>query len=241
LPPPEDRVYRDRRISLVLPSRNERDGLARLLALVPPWVDEVVVADSSTDDSAAVARALGADVVPVARRGYGRALKAGFARATGDLVVAMDADGTYPVEAAELAPLLDRIVDDRADFVSASRFPLRFDPRVMGPARFAGNRIVTAWASLLFLVRFSDVLSGMWAFRRTLVPRFEPLSDGWNFSQEIKILAATDAAIRFAEHRIRYRPRIGASTLAQGHLDLARVGLDNLRSLWRMRWRRGRA
>src|SRR5258706_581967 len=60
-------MYRDQRLSLVIPCYNEEQGIRQVLARVPPAVDEVIVVDNrSTDDTAAVARGLGARVVTVA-------------------------------------------------------------------------------------------------------------------------------------------------------------------------------
>jgi hypothetical protein len=232
-------MYRNLSISLVLPARNEAEGLRHLLSLVPDWLDEILVVDSSTDDSPEVAQAMGARVISSMAHGYGRALKTGFKASSGEIIVAMDADGSYPVESSVLETLVDRLIDDDLHFLSTSRFPMPFDPLVMPWSRFLGNRLVTAWANILFQQHIQDVLSGMWVFRNTLLPRLTSLSNDWNFSQEIKLACFTDPTLRCAEHRIPYGRRIGTSTLDQHPLDLARVGLGNLRRLWNWRWKGG--
>jgi glycosyltransferase involved in cell wall biosynthesis len=228
-------MYRGRSVSLVLPSRDEREGLAVVLAEVPALVDQVVVVEASDCEAADAARTRGAFVVVETRPGYGRALKTGFAIATGDLVATMDADGTYPADAATLGTLLDPLASGRADFVSGSRFPRAFDSRTMPLDRHLGNLVVTGFASLLFGARLADVLSGAWAFRSEALSRLPPLADDWNLSAEIKLACLRAHGVRFEERPIAYRARAGNSTLASGPAGLLRVGLKNLAAIARMR------
>jgi hypothetical protein len=147
----------------------------------------------------------------------------------------MDADGTYPADAATLRTLLDPLASGRADFVSGSRFPRALDPRTMPLDRHLGNLVVTGFASLLFGARLADVLSGAWAFRREALPRLPPLADDWNLSAEIKLACLLAPGVRFEELPIAYRARAGNSTLASGPAGLLRVGLRNLAAISRMR------
>ena len=89
-------------VSVVLPCFNEADSVglcvkeARDALAGAGIVGEVVVVDNgSTDGSGEVAEAAGARVIHEARRGYGSALRAGFAAAEGDIIVMADADSTY--------------------------------------------------------------------------------------------------------------------------------------------------
>src|ERR1700722_13709062 len=93
-------MYKDMRITVVIPCLNEEEGIRNVLGDLPPFVDEIIVVDNgSTDRTSAVARELGANVVSELNRGYGRAYKAGFARATGDIIVTLDGDHSYPADA----------------------------------------------------------------------------------------------------------------------------------------------
>ena len=81
-------MYKNRRITVVIPCLNEKEGIGKVLRELPAFVDEVVVVDNgSTDGTAVVALQLGAHVVTELHRGYGRAYKSGFSRATGDIIV----------------------------------------------------------------------------------------------------------------------------------------------------------
>ena len=92
-------MIRNLRISAVVPCFNEEGGIRQVILRMPVRVDEIVVADNrSTDRTAEVARSMGARVIPVETRGYGAALAGGFAAATGDVIVSLDGDATYPPE-----------------------------------------------------------------------------------------------------------------------------------------------
>ena len=113
-------------LSVVMPCLNEVGTLescirkAQSFFAEPGVAGEIVVADNgSTDGSQELAARLGARVVPVTQRGYGAALRAGFAAAQGRFVVMGDSDGSYDFTA--LAPFLERL---RAgdDLVVGNRF-----------------------------------------------------------------------------------------------------------------------
>ncbi|MBN1884621.1 MAG: glycosyltransferase family 2 protein [Candidatus Krumholzibacteriota bacterium] len=222
-------MYRDKTISVVIPCYNEEEGVARVIASLPPSIDEVVVVDNnSTDRTAAVARELGARVVFEARKGYGAAYKAGLPTVTGDITVTMDGDGTYPVE--QIEECIDHLLDRELDFVSASRFPLK-DPSAMNSSNQAGNWILTAGTALLFLRPIRDSQSGMWIYRSPIYPELRVKSDGMPFSEEIKIAAIRHPRLRFDEYHVNYHPRIG-----EVKLDKWRDGLLNLCYLVKLRF-----
>src|SRR6202035_5382993 len=86
-------MYKGQSITVIIPCRNEEQGIRRVLEAMPDFVDEVIVVDNnSTDRTHEVATALGAKVIHERLRGYGRSYKRGFANATGDLIVTLDGD-----------------------------------------------------------------------------------------------------------------------------------------------------
>src|SRR5215217_4162153 len=104
---------------------------------MPEFVDEVIVVDNaSTDRTADVAHSLGAKVIREDVRGYGRSYKRGFAGATGDVIITLDGDHSYPVDA--LSYLLEAFRHLEIDFLNASRFPVR-DARAMSFKHKFGN------------------------------------------------------------------------------------------------------
>src|SRR5690242_21789560 len=115
---------------------------------MPKFVDEVIVVDNnSTDRTAQVAQDLGAKVIREEVRGYGRAYKRGFADATSDLIVTLDGDHSYPVDA--LSYLIEAFLHLEVDFLNASRFPVR-DAHAMSFKNKFGNLVLSLVMSILF-------------------------------------------------------------------------------------------
>ncbi|GAB4439009.1 MAG: hypothetical protein OHK0015_33340 [Chloroflexi bacterium OHK40] len=221
-------MYRDLRISVVIPCFNEEHGLRHVLEAMPPYVDEVVVVDNnSTDATARVAEELGARVIFEGRKGYGNAYQAGLPAATGDIIATVDGDGTYPSQA--IAPIVDHLIEQRLDFVSASRFPLR-DKRAMRGRNVLGNKVLTYAFRALYLRWIADSQSGMWVFRRECLRAIRPSQPGMAFSEEIKIEALQAPGLRFGEFHIDYYERIGETKLYTW-----RDGFHNLWFLFRRR------
>ncbi|MCX7603955.1 MAG: glycosyltransferase family 2 protein, partial [Bryobacteraceae bacterium] len=178
-------MYRDHKITVVIPCLNEEQGIAEVLRRMPAFVDEVIVVDNaSTDRTAEVARSFGAMVIREDVRGYGRSYKKGFSMATGDIIVTLDGDHSYPPDA--ISYLLEAFFHLEADFLNASRFPVR-DRRAMSFKHKVGNLILSLAMSLLFFRWVRDSQSGMWVFRRSILDRMKLESDGMAFSEEIKI------------------------------------------------------
>jgi dolichol-phosphate hexosyltransferase len=221
-------MYKNRRVTVVIPCLNEKEGIGKVLRELPPFVDEVVVVDNgSTDGTANVASELGAHVVTELHRGYGRAYKSGFSRATGDIIVTLDGDHSYPVDA--LSYLLEAFMHSGVGFLSASRLPL-LNSGAMSPKHKIGNRILSLAMSLLFLRWVHDSQSGMWIFRRDVLGKMKLTSDGMAFSEEIKIEAIKNPQIGFREIFISYSQRLGEKKLRPW-----RDGVQNLMFLLRKR------
>ena len=217
-------------IGVVIPCYNEEEGIRGVIGRMPAVVDEIVVVDNnSTDRTAEVAASLGARVVPGKTPGYGAAYKAGLRAVRSDIVVTLDGDGTYPPE--EIPRLVDALIEQHLDFLSASRFPLA-DPRAMGFSNRLGNRVLTVVAALLFFQPIRDSQSGMWVFRRAALARLHLTSDGMAFSEEIK-LEAMLRGLRFGEAHIPYGARVGEVKLQKW-----RDGWSNLVFLLRKRFER---
>jgi glycosyltransferase involved in cell wall biosynthesis len=214
-------MHRDLKISVVIPSYNEEEGVRYVIERLPPCVDEVVVVDNnSTDRTAEVATSLGARVVPEKRKGYGAAYQAGLPAVTGDVTITLDGDGTYPSE--QIPELVDHLVDRQLDFVSASRFPLQ-NPAAMNFSNKVGNMVLTIGMAVLYARVVRDSQSGMWVFRSAVYPKLKVKSDGMAFSEEIKIEAIRNREVRFGEYPINYHPRVG-----EVKLDKWRDGFRNL-------------
>ena len=118
---------------------------------------------------------------------------------------ALDADLTYPAE--RLPDFLTALESDRADFVSGDRMSHLGGEAMSGMHRI-GNAILNAAFRLLYRARIHDSQSGMWMFRRTILPRLRLVHDGMAFSEELKIEAIRNG-FRFLEIPVDYRVRVG--------------------------------
>jgi glycosyltransferase involved in cell wall biosynthesis len=215
------RVYKDHSITVIIPCLNEEEGIGRILRAMPDFVDEVIVVDNnSTDHTFEVARSLGAKVIREDVRGYGRSYKRGFTQATGDLIITLDGDHSYPVDA--LSYLIEAFRHLDVDFLNASRFPVR-DGSAMSFRNKLGNLVLSLAMSVLYLRWVRDSQSGMWVFRHSILKEMKLESDGMAFSEEIKIEALRHPRIRFGEISILYSSRTGESKL-----NPWRDGLHNL-------------
>jgi glycosyltransferase involved in cell wall biosynthesis len=200
-------VYKGQAVTVIIPCLNEEQGIEKVLRAMPEFVDEVIVVDNaSTDRTSEVAMSLGAKVIREDVRGYGRAYKRGFAVASGDLIVTLDGDHSYPVDA--LSYLLEAFLHLDVDFLNASRFPVR-DRRAMSFKHKVGNLILSIAMSVLFFRWVRDSQSGMWVFRRSIIKEMKLESDSMAFSEEIKIEVLRNARLRFGEISILYSARLG--------------------------------
>jgi glycosyltransferase involved in cell wall biosynthesis len=218
-------------VTVIIPCLNEEQGIEKVLQRMPSFVDEVIVVDNaSTDRTAEVARAWGAAVIHEDVRGYGRSYKRGFSEATGDLIVTLDGDHSYPPDA--ISYLLEAFLHLQVDFLNASRFPVR-DPHAMSMKHRIGNLLLSLAMSVLYFRWVRDSQSGMWVFRRSILKHMSLEADGMAFSEEIKIEALRDRRIRFAEISILYTSRLG-----EIKLNPWRDGLHNLLFLIHKRFSR---
>jgi glycosyltransferase involved in cell wall biosynthesis len=222
-------MYKGQSITVIIPCLNEEQGIEGVLRAMPDIVDEVIVVDNaSTDRTSEIALSLGAKVIREDVRGYGRSYKRGFSDATSDLIITLDGDHSYPVDA--LSYLIEAFLHLEVDFLNASRFPVR-DSKGMSFRNKIGNLILSLAMSVLYFRWVRDSQSGMWVFRRSILKEMKLISDGMAFSEEIKIEALRSSTIRFGEIAIMYSSRLGESKL-----NPWKDGLQNLMFLVKKRF-----
>ena len=222
-------MYRDRRVTVVIPCLNEEEGIQKVLARIPEFIDEVIVVDNgSTDKTAAIARKMGARVIRETVRGYGRAYKTGLLHAQGDILITLDGDHSYPVDA--LSYLLEALLNSEVGFVSASRFPIQ-NPEAMALENLIGNKLLSLVMSALYFRWIRDSQSGMWIFYKDALKKMDLKSDGMAFSEEIKIEALTRHDINFKEIPVNFSNRAG-----EKKLELWKDGWNNLLYLFKKRF-----
>jgi len=228
----------NKKISVIIPCKNEEVALYSILSKLPKYVDEVIVVDNnSTDNTAKVAKSYGAKVVHEKRTdggvGYGFAHLSGIKAAKGDILIALDGDDTYPI--SEIKNIVSYMQKSNADFVTCARFPLAF-PKAISRTRQLGVQLLNLQVSLLYGKRIRDILSGMWAIDKNCIKKLDLQEGGWNFSPEIKLAAMTHPDIHFSEYHIPHTLRLFGSSKQ----NIWATGIDHLLYIIKRRFTRDR-
>ncbi len=190
-------------LSVVIPCYNERSTIESVVAAIRSGpvkeVEVIIVDDGSTDGTREVlqSKAVGwVDRIVFQERnqGKGAALRAGFASATGDLVIVQDADLEY--DPREYPILIDPILEDRADVVFGSRFASGRPHRVVYFWHMVGNRFLTLLSNMFTNLNLSDMETCYKVFRRELLQKIIIEEDRFGFEPEIVAkIARTEARI----------------------------------------------
>ena len=218
------------RVSIVMPCLNEAETVAICVTKARAWLQstgtngEVLVVDNgSTDGSAALATAAGAQVVHERRRGYGNAYLRGFAEARGEIIVMGDADDTY--DFSRLDELL-KPLGDGFDMVLGNRFTGGITAGAMPWAhRYIGSPIINLIIRRFIGLRVGDSQSGFRAFTRDAYERMKLRSGGMELASEMIVNAAREG-LAVTEVPAPYSVRLGESKL-----NTVRDGWRHLRFL----------
>jgi glycosyltransferase involved in cell wall biosynthesis len=228
----KDDPAHDPRVSVIIPTLNEARNLEHVFAALPPGLHEVIVVDGhSSDGTPETARQLRPDVrvVEQTRTGKGNALACGFAAATGDIIVMIDADGsTDPAEIPQFVAALTK----GADFAKGSRFAPGAGSSDITPLRRLGNRVLGLFVNALFGTSYSDLCYGYNAFWARHVKVFDLTVDSpgqaavWGDGFEIETLLnlrAATAGLAIAEVPSFEHARIHGSSNLNTFRDGQRV------------------
>lgn len=228
------------KLSIVIPVRNEAETIVTLVERVRA-VDygmprEIIVVDgASTDGTREALEGFPScpEIVLVLEdqaRGKGRAVRTGFARATGDILVVQDAD--LELDPAQIPLLVERLVDEGRPAVFGSRFKNR--GRGVTPlVSYAGNKILTWSANLLFFTRLTDILTCYKVLRSDVARALNLRCDGFDFDAEVPCRLLRQG-YRIVEIPVTYNPR----SIDEGKKLTARAGWSVLRAILRVRFSR---
>lgn len=178
------------KVSVVVPTLNEAANLPHVLPRLPRNLHEIIIVDGgSADDTMNVARELcpQARILQQPGRGKGDALACGFAAASGDVIVMIDADGSAdPLEIPRFVEALVR----GADLAKGSRFLRGGGSADITPLRRAGNRFLNGLVNLFYGTRYTDLCYGYNAFWAACVPVFALDCNGFEVETMINVRAA---------------------------------------------------
>ncbi|HMB31363.1 MAG TPA: glycosyltransferase family 2 protein, partial [Desulfohalobiaceae bacterium] len=211
---------------VIIPCLNESRTISQVIAKIPgdipgiSHVDVVVVDDGSSDDSAAIARNMGAYVVSHPNRmGVGVAFNTGLNQAIqlgADIMVNIDGDGQF--DPGDIPKLVQPILEGRADFVTASRFKdANLEPGMPWIKKW-GNKGMARLISILTGHKFYDVTCGFRAYSKETMLQLN-LIGKFTYTQE------TFLDLAFKDIKIKEMP---IKVLGQRQFGNSRV----TRSIW---------
>jgi glycosyltransferase involved in cell wall biosynthesis len=195
---------RTRRLTVVIPTKNEARNIGWVLQRMPGGVDEIILVDgNSTDDTVEVARRIRPDIRVLAEQeaGKGAALRTGFAAATGDFIVMIDADGS--MDPQEIPRCLEVLEDRRTargqyEVVKGSRFAPGGGSADITVIRRLGNRLLLVLTNRLYGARFTDLCYGFFGFRRDKLHALGLRAKGFEIETEI-VVRALRTGVRIGE------------------------------------------
>lgn len=215
------------KVTVSMITLNEERAVAKVVADIRRVVPdaEIFLVDSSRDRTAEIATELGCRVFKqFPPKGYGPAMDRAVRDASGDVVVTLDCDDTYPVEEI---PQLVSLIEQGWDLVNATRLAKR--PKAMPLANYLANRVFAWTARLLHGLNTSDVHSGMRAYRKSMIDRVQWDPNGPALPVDM-IVIPHRMGFLVTDVPIDYRERIGASTLQRW-----KSTVWTFRRLWRAR------
>jgi glycosyltransferase involved in cell wall biosynthesis len=199
------------RITVAMITRNEERAVGKVVSDIKAAVPDadIVIVDSSSDQTAEIAESLGARVIKqFPPKGYGPAMDRALHSSEREVIVTLDCDDTYPVEYIE--PMARMVLEDGCDLVDGSR--LAGKPDAMPWINFLANWGFALIASAMFFRRVRDLHSGMRAYRTTLLNDLHYQAVGAALPVEL-LLRPMREGRKVKVVTIPYRPRIGESTM----------------------------
>ncbi|MGI9667512.1 MAG: glycosyltransferase family 2 protein [Acidimicrobiia bacterium] len=197
-------------VSIILPAYNEAEALPVVVDDIRssmPDAEIIVVDDASTDSTASEATALGCIVrTHKVNKGKGSAMRTGFDACTGQAVIFMDADATYPASAIpKMVELLGNHQYVRADRdIDASNTPW---------VNRVGNTVMERTLQTLHGLDRGDHLSGLYGFQRDTFAALHTEAKGFDIEVEIGI-KVKEQGVDSATMPIEYLPRVGEKKLS---------------------------
>lgn len=223
------------RISIVIPTKNEEATIGEVIDAVKPYCDEVIVVDGHSEDrTGEICLKHGAEFILDSGKGKGDGIKTGIKRASGDIIVFMDADGSH--DPNDIPKLVKPILEKKTDMVVGCRMTGGSD-ELHGDigrfARFIGSMIITLIINYRWGVRLTDVQNGFRAVRKDVLSGLNLVEDNFTIEEEMvmKCLRKGYRVINVPTHE--YARKVGRSRimLRKVWFDFGWVVIKNLLGL----------
>jgi len=164
-----------KQLTIIIPSHNEEGNIVTCINKIPElkWDTEIIVVDDGTDNTAKLARELAENRKNLIvlhfnqKLGQGGAILKALEKATGKVVITLDAD--YTVDPSEIEYIVKPIFNGEADFVITSRFVYPMEKGAMPRPHIIGNKFFTLLTSLIIRKYLTDVFCGTRAFKKELL------------------------------------------------------------------------
>jgi dolichol-phosphate mannosyltransferase len=174
-------------ISVVIPAKNEADGIKSIINAAAQYCNEIIVVDgNSTDRTAEIAGQAGAILANDGGKGKGAAYKQGIKKAKGDIIVFMDADGSHCAD--DIPKLVKPIQENQADLVIGSRHrggSDEWEGNINTYIRHVGSGILTLGINYRWRINLTDCLNGFRAARRDAVLKVKLRANGFDVEQHM--------------------------------------------------------
>ena len=203
-------------IKVIIPAFNEEKSIAKVIAEIPDFVEEIVVVNNnSTDQTAQVATKAGANVLTEKSKGYGYACLKGIdylsqKDKTPDILVFLDGDfSDFP---QELTKVIQPIIEGSVDFVVGARVKELREKGSLTPQQVFGNWLACFLMKILYQSSFTD-LGPFRAIKWSTLEKLQ-MSDktyGWTIEMQLKVLRQK---ISYQEIPVSYKKRIGVSKVS---------------------------
>jgi len=204
------------KISIILPCHNEEQAIGLCLKKIKTIlaknqiIGEIIVSDSSTDQSAKIATGLADKIVQHQKIGYGLAYREAFPHASGDYIFMADPDGSY--DFAEIPNFMTQL-NNGNDLVIGNRLAGKIYPGAMPWIhRYLGTPLLSFIFRQIFDITINDINCGMRAIRREKLALLNFRTEGMEFASEM-LVEASKKKLKISQVSINYHPRLGNSKL----------------------------
>ena len=200
-------------LSIVIPSLNERITIEEFVAWCREGIEkagvtaQILIIDSSTDETPGLAIKAGAEVLQVPKKGLGRAYIDAIPYIRGKWIIMGDADLTYDFR--ELKPFVESFREG-AEFVMGSRFRGSIEDHAMPPLhRYFGTPLTTWILNAIYGSKYSDIHCGMRGVTREALLKIDLRSQSWEYASEM-VLKAARLGLKISEVPVKfYKDREG--------------------------------